>query len=135
MSWTSSWFKQYVVVRKDLPKVHQTIQAAHAAALAAEMTSIYDHYPPGPMQRHLVILEVSNKFKLRLVSWYLKYICGVNVYTFVEEYKPVSKWGMTAISFYCNITKLHLDPDTIRESGNKVWFLKLWSCDTSETGT
>lgn len=118
-------YKQYVIVRKDLPKIHWTIQSAHAAALAAELTEPLDHYPPAANERHMVILEVKNKFQLRMVSWYLKYCCNIKIFQFVEEYQPVSKWGMTALSFYVRINKY----DNGDEVGNPVPFLKLLEVD------
>lgn len=68
----SSFTKQYVIVRTDLSKVQQTIQSAHAAVLAESLYS-GDCVVYGAATRPLVILQVSNRFWLKLLVHYLKF--------------------------------------------------------------
>lgn len=125
--------KQYVVVRTDLSKTQQTIQAAHAAVLAENMYSS-DCCVPWASSRPLILLQVPNVFCLKLLVFYLRKMRFKNVACFCEPkdtYRHKNDCGLTAISFFANIQTnyehdVHHTEYIKSVTGNPVKFLQKW---------
>jgi peptidyl-tRNA hydrolase len=105
--------KQYIVVRTDMSKIQQTVQAAHAGILAQYEQKYSDAY-----SRPLVILQVSNKFKLHLLSLYLR----MQGYSVSQFYEPDMNSSLTAISFFVTIQET-VTNGRKKITGNPVYFL------------
>jgi hypothetical protein len=124
----SYWYNQYVVVRKDLPVVHQGVQAAHAA-LVCESLHGRSIYSPTE-SRNLIILEVPNKTALRLARRWARLQNGT-VESFYERdvlIEGTKPFGFTAFSYIANMFESSLlsrTPQPVR--GNPLSFLKLWT--------
>lgn len=78
----------YVILRKDLPVVHQAVQAGHAAQEAAK------RFGPTEKINHLIYLEVSNKSELLEAMEYLE----INQIAVNAFYEPDYNRGLTAIA-------------------------------------
>jgi hypothetical protein len=78
----------YVIVRTDLPKIHQAVQAGHAAQEAGK------RFGPTPNQNHLIYLQVPNKTELFKAMEYLM-MNDIKVEPWTE---PDYNRGLTAIA-------------------------------------
>ncbi len=78
----------YVIVRTDMPKIHQAVQAGHAAQEAAK------RFGKTPRINNLIYLQVPDKESLIAAMENL----GMNEIDFVPFYEPDYNRGLTAIA-------------------------------------
>jgi len=78
----------YVIVRTDMPKIHQAVQAGHAAQEAAK------RFGKTPRINNLIYLQVPDKESLVAAMGNL----GMNEIDFVPFYEPDYNRGLTAIA-------------------------------------
>lgn len=81
---------QYVIVRKDMPKVYHIIQTAHAVQDA----TIAFGGPTVPQPIHLILLEVANEAQLNDAEYMLQSF-GIRSKKF---YEPDYDSGYTALA-------------------------------------
>jgi len=78
----------YVIVRTDMPEIHQAVQAGHAAQEAGK------RFGETPTQNHLIYLQVKNKAELFKAMEHLL-MNGIKVEPWAE---PDYDRGLTAIA-------------------------------------